>query len=103
MPTRLEQLQKLHAADPKDPFCTYGIALEHAKAQQFDEALRWLDATLAVDPRYCYAFFQKGKVLAEMGQTDAAKAVLEQGIATAQAAGDAHARDEITALLDSLE
>ncbi len=39
MPDRLEQLTKLHEADPSDPFCTYGIALEHANTQNRPKSL----------------------------------------------------------------
>jgi tetratricopeptide (TPR) repeat protein len=99
---RLDQLQKLHAADPNDAFLTYGIALEHAKAQQLDDAIAWLDKTLAIDPRYCYAFFQKAKALSEKGEEEQARATLRTGMEVAAAAGDAHAREEMAALLESM-
>ena len=105
MSSRLEQLTKLHAADPKDPFCTYGIALEHAKAQQFTDALQWLDKTLDVDSQYCYAYFQKAKMFIEMGDENAARQVLQTGIGVARKAGNpdaAHAAEEMGALLESI-
>jgi tetratricopeptide (TPR) repeat protein len=102
MSDRLAQLTKLHQADPKDPFCTYGLALEHLKAGAHEEALQWLDATIALDANYCYAYFQKGKVLAELGQVEAAHAVLHAGLNAAKSCGDAKAHDEIGALLESL-
>lgn len=101
MSDRLTQLQKLHAADPQDPFCTYGIALEHAKAGAVDEALIWLDKTLTLDAKYCYAYFQKGKMLAKKGQTDQAKDVLQAGLKASQGV-DAKASSEIAALLDTM-
>ena len=102
--SRLEQLHKLHAADPRDPFCTYGIALEHAKTHDFDEAIRWLDKTLAADPNYCYAYFQKAKMLAEKGDEAGARDVLNTGIATARKLGNPdanHAAEEMATLLES--
>ena len=102
MSPRLIQLQKLHAADPRDPFLTYGIALEHAKAGAFDDAITWLDNTLLIDPKYCYAYFQKSKMLSEKGEEEAAKAVLREGMAVAQTAGDAHAASEMAQLLESM-
>jgi len=99
---RLEQLTKLHAADPADPFCTYGIALEHAKARRFDDAIAWLDKTLTIDPAYCYAYYQKAKTLNEMSQPDAARTTLEAGMQAAIQAGDAHARDEMAELLANI-
>ena len=102
MADRLEQLLKLHAADPADPFCTYGIALEHAKQGRTDDALGWLDKTLAADAGYCYAYFQKGKLLAERGDGAAARIVLERGINAARAAKDPHAEAELMSLLESV-
>lgn len=105
MPTRLEQLTKMHAADPGDPFCTYGIALEYAKVGQVDEAIQWLDKTLAVDGNYGYAYFQKAKMLLEKGQEAAARQVLNTGIATARKHGtpdSLHAAEEMTTLLESV-
>ncbi|MCC7203448.1 MAG: hypothetical protein IT441_00080 [Phycisphaeraceae bacterium] len=102
MSGRLEQLIKLHQLDPKDPFCPYGIALEHAKAGQADEALAWLDKTLELDARYCYAYYQKGKILAENGRDGEARKVLDAGLKAAQQARDSHAASEIEGLMDSL-
>ena len=102
MSDRLEQLSKLYDADPNDPFCTYGIALEHAKAQRYDEALEWLDKTLGLDSQYCYAFYQKAKALSAMGQDGAAREILKIGMETATQAGDDHARSEMAELLDTL-
>lgn len=102
MDDRLEQLNKLHNADPGDPFCTYGIALEHAKAQRYDEALQWLDKTLGLDSQYCYAFYQKAKMLSALDQNEAACEVLKVGMETATQAGDDHARSEMAELLDTL-
>ena len=102
MSERLEQLRKLYDADASDPFITYGMALEHAKAGDHDEALRWLDQTLELDADYCYAYYQKGRLLGEMGRDDEARQVTRLGIERAKAAGEAHAAAELEALLESL-
>ena len=107
MTQRLEQLKKLHAADPADPFCTYGIALEINKAGQVEEALAWLDKTLELDPHYCYAYFQKGKILGDAGRGSEARAILTQAIEMARNIPNdpeaAHAAQEMAALLDSID
>jgi tetratricopeptide (TPR) repeat protein len=105
MSERLTQLLKLHEADPADPFCTYGIALEHAKAGRSDEAIQWLDRTLGLDERYCYAYYQKARVLAQDGQDEAARQVLRHGIEVARAAAtpdSLHAAQEMSDLLQSI-
>ncbi len=103
MTDRLDQLHRLHEADPLDPFLTYGIALEHGKSGRFEEALTWLDRTLGLDPAYCYAYFQKAKMYGELGRDDDARAVLAEGMAAATKAGDDHARSEMAELLASFE
>ena len=100
---RLEQLEKLHAADPADPFLNYGIALEHYKAQRLEDALAWLDKTLELDSHYCYAYYQKAKLLSDLGDDDTARAVLEAGMASAVEAGDEKARSEMAELLSVLD
>jgi len=103
MTDRLSQLLKLHEADPDDPFCAYGIALEHAKARRYDDALAWLDKTLRTDAHYCYAYFQKAKVHIERGDNEAAKTVLQQGMNAAVQANDDHARSEMAELMATLD
>lgn len=104
--SRLDQLLKLHKLDPQDPFCTYGIALEHAKAQDFNTALQWLDKTLAIDPNYAYAYFQKAKMFIEQGEEDRARQVLREGIENAKKTGtpdSLHGAEEMAALMQSIE
>jgi tetratricopeptide (TPR) repeat protein len=100
--SRLEQLHKLLARTPADPFLLYGIALEHKKAQQHEQAVEFLDRTIAVDAKYCYAYYQKGQVLEQMDRPDDAKAAYRAGIAAARAAGDGHAQGELQGALDLL-
>ncbi len=99
----IEQLQKLLAADPADPFVLYGLAQEHAKAGQTDEAVAHYDRCLAADPGYCYAYFHKAKALEDAGRVPEAVATLKAGLAAAKKAGDAHATSEISGYLDMLE
>ena len=103
MAERLEQLLKLYEADPSDPFLTYGIALEHAKAGRHDEAVVWLDKTLALDGQYCYAYYQKARMYSETGRDEQARQAVEAGMAAAKLAGDEHAHSELAELLASIE
>lgn len=103
MPDRLTQLLKLHEGDSSDPFLTYGIALEHGKAGRLEDALAWLDKTLSLDANYCYAYFQKAKLLLEHGDEPAARTTLNAGLRAAQQSGDEHAKSELGQLLASLD
>jgi Tfp pilus assembly protein PilF len=102
MSSRLIQLEKLHQADPSDPFLTYGIALEHTKAGDMSTAIGWLDKTLQLDPNYFYAYFQKGKALSSLGEEEEARQTLRAGMAAAKAKGDMHAHGEMEGLLQTI-
>lgn len=100
---RLEQLLRLHAADPADAFVLYGIAQEHSAAGRHDEALEWFDRCLAADPAYCYAYYHKARSLEALGRREDALGALRAGSAAARMVGEGHAAVEIAAFLDELE
>ncbi len=102
MSDRLEQLVRFFEADPNDAFTAYAIALEHGKAERTDEALQWLDRTIALDADFAYAYFQKAKRLIGRGQTEQARAELQAGIAAAERSGDEKAQRELSELLNTL-
>jgi len=106
MPDRLEQLQKLLAADPTDADVTYMIAMEHTKLQDVSgcaAVIDWLDKTIALDENYLYAYFQKAKAQSELGNDEAAKATLQLGIGKAKSALDSKAVSELSELHESME
>ncbi|MEM9883489.1 MAG: hypothetical protein AAF800_11275 [Planctomycetota bacterium] len=102
MSDRLAQLEKLLAVDPSDADVPYMIALEHAKADDPEAAVRWLDRAIGIDPSYHYAYFQKAKQLSELGEDEAALAAADAGIARAEADGHAKAVGELQELRANL-
>ena len=92
----------MHAADPDDPDLAYMIALEHAKADDPEEAITWLDKALELKPTYHYAYFQKAKMQSELGEDDDALATLDTGIASARDHHDAKALGELQELRAAL-
>ena len=103
MTDRLQKLLQMLEKSPADPFTLYAVALEHKKSAAHPQALEYLDRTLAADPAYAYAYFQKGQILEELGRTDDAKRAYRDGITAATAKGDAHAKSELEGALMMLE
>lgn len=99
----IEQLEKLLAIDPADPFILYGLAQEHAKLGRTDQAIGFYDRCLAADPAYCYAYFHKAKAQHDADRTADAIATLRAGVIAARNAGDSHALSEIRGFLDEIE
>lgn len=98
MTDRLTTLEQMHGADPADADLPYMIAIEHGNAERFDDAIAWLDKTLALNDHYHYAYFQKAKMLSELGEDEDAVIVLDQGIAKAANANDGKALGELQEL-----
>ena len=102
MADRKAQLQKLLEREPNDPFLLYGLALEHKKSNEPQQALDLLDQVIAIDPLYCYAYFQSGQIKAATGDISGAKAILERGAAAAVKKMDAKAQSELLGALEEL-
>ena len=99
---RLEKLSKMLEREPNDTFLIYGLALEHKKLGDDARAIELLDRVIALDPGYCYAYFQKGMAFESSGDTDAAKSAYRAGIDAAKKKGDAHAQGELEAALSMI-
>lgn len=101
MPSR-EQLEQMLEANPADTFLRYSVAMACASEGQDEEAVNRLKSLCESDPDHVPAWFQRGQILARLGEDDEARDVLTTGIATAQRVGDSHAEAEMRAFLDML-
>lgn len=88
--------------EPDDTFLNFGLAMELAKTEKWDESLAQFDRVIEIDGNYVAAFFHKGKTLAAMGDIDRAKETLTAGISRAGQVGDMHAKGEMEEFLSML-
>lgn len=96
--TRRAQLEAMLAENPQDEFLRYALALELAAAGDHAAALRELQRLLADQPDYIPAYLQAAQFAVHLGQLETALAIVQAGVPRAQAAGDAHAAEELAAL-----
>lgn len=99
---RLDQLRKLAAAQPQDPFTHYGVALECVQLERWEEALAAFEQTLAIDREYAAAYFQKARTELKLGRRKEAVATLEAGILVAVAKGETHTASKMRELRETL-
>ena len=97
---RLKQLKQMLEKNPTNAFAHYGIAMEYRGSDQLDEAAVWFHRLLELQPDYRAVFLQYGATLIDLGRTQDARDVLEQGIAVCSQAGDTHAAEELQELFD---
>jgi len=100
---RMKSLQTMLQKEPDDLFLLYAIALEHKKAGDFADALRYLQDVVKRDALYCVAYQQAAQVHELAGDSQAAKNAYRDGIAAAQRKGDLHAKEEMESALGMLE
>jgi tetratricopeptide (TPR) repeat protein len=100
--SRREILEQFVVQKPGDAFALYGLALECAKLGDDPAAAGHFQKLLETNPGYVAGYFQFGQFLSRLGRLEEARKLLSDGIVVAQKAGDAHARDEMQAALNSL-
>ena len=101
--SRMEQLEKLLAAEPRDVFVNFALAMEYFKAGRHDDALARFDHVTEIDPDYVAAYFHKGNSLVALGRKEEAKPILQRGIEVAKRTRNPHAADEMEELIKLLE
>lgn len=99
---KLQQLFKMLEREPSDTFLLYGIGMEHKKLDALPAAIGYFDRVIAIDPGYCYAYFQKGQTFEKMNELNQAKQAYRDGIVAAKQKGDAHAQSELEGALDMI-
>lgn len=99
---RVTMLKEILEQSPGDAFARYGLALEYANSGQTDDAMREFQELLARNPDYVPAYQMGAQTLMKAGRTDAARTMVEQGIACAARTGNQHARSEMEMMLEEL-
>jgi len=100
--SRREMLEHFVAQKPADAFARYGLALECANSGDDQAAAAHFQKLIEANPGYVAGYFQFGQLLSRLGRLDEARKLLSDGMVVAQKSGDAHARDEMQAALNSL-
>jgi predicted Zn-dependent protease len=100
--SRRQMLEEFVAAKPGDAFALYGLAMECANASDTANATEHFTALIRMHPDYVAAYYQYGQMLARIGRSEEARAILTTGIAATLRTGDAHARSEMESALAEL-
>src|SRR5689334_5507771 len=100
--SRRQRIESMLAADPRDTFLRYSLAMELAKEGEHERSLDQYSGLMSDDPPYVPAFFMAGQQFAQLGRVAEAQAVLRDGIEQARRQGDAHAAGEMSEFLAGL-
>src|SRR5689334_9009071 len=101
-PERRENIERMLAKTPNDPFLLYALAMTFVAEGREEEAITHLTALAEAHPDYHAAYFQLGQVLGGRGETDDARNWLDRGAAIAARIGDRKAAGEMESFRDAL-
>ena len=100
---RIAMLNEILSQNPDDAFARYGLAMEHSKAGEVEQAMEEFAKLLSRHPDYTAGYFMAAQTLVSANRADEAKRMLVDGISSARRTGNTHAQSEMTALLDELK
>jgi tetratricopeptide (TPR) repeat protein len=100
---RLELLAQFLEQNPGDAFARYGLAMEHSRLGQTEAALQQFRKLLELHPDYTNGYFMAAQTLERAGRTAEAKKMLADGIEAAKRAGNNHALQEMSGMLEELD
>ncbi len=99
---RLESLLSLAEKEPDNFFVRYGLAMEYARLNRTEDALRTFRDLLQREPLYLPAYLQLGTLLVRCGQMQEAQHTFAEGIRVATQKADWHAKSELEAALENV-
>ena len=99
---KIAALTEILNMNPADSFARYGLAMAYAAEGKLDEALTQYSETTDRNPDYVPAYQMSAQTLLKLGRTDAARTRLEAGLEAAARTNNAHATNEMQAMLDDL-
>lgn len=100
---KIAGLKEILAADPRNSFARYGMAMELASRGETASALSEFDKLLTIDPNYTQGYFMAAQTLVRGGRKSEAVERLKAGIDCATREGNNHAVSEMQAMLDELQ
>jgi len=99
---RIERIEEMLKANPKDNFLRHALALEYIKAGDDITARNLFETILTEYPDYVGSYYHLAKLLQRNGETEAAIKWYEKGMAAAKAAKDNHAYSELQSAYEDL-
>lgn len=95
-------IEEMLVKNPQDIFLNYALAMEFKSAKDVDKALSQLDKVIALDKAYIAAYFQKGELLMQIGQSKSALVFLQKGKELALQSNDTRTAGEFSELILAL-
>jgi Fe-S cluster biosynthesis and repair protein YggX len=100
---RLSVFKNMAEADPENELAHFSLGKAYTETKQWDHAEKSLRRTLELSPGHSQAQRLLGEALIQLGKKDAAVVLLEEAIVAAHEKGEWKPRNEMQALLESID
>jgi len=97
---RIDALRRMVESRPEDARARFGLAAEYERLGRWEEAVRELEAYLAIADDEGNAWGRLGRALRELGRDEDARAAYRRGIEAAQRHGHPSMAAEFEEILD---
>jgi len=102
MQQRLQKIEEMLLAQPKDNFLRHALALENIKLGNDAIAKEIFESILTDDMQYVGSYYHLAKTLERLSLTENAIAVYEKGMEIAKQLKDMHSYNELQAAYEDL-
>ena len=99
---RLEELERIYAADPLDSLTCFLLGREYLGAKRFGDAARLLAECVAIQPDYTAAWKQLADALRFDGRNEEALVAYRRGSEVAEQTGDLQVKKECDVFIQRL-
>jgi E3 SUMO-protein ligase RanBP2 len=99
---RIDALRRMVERKPDDPRARFGLAAEYERLGRWEEAVRELEAYLAIAQDEGNAWGRLGRALGKLGRDEDARAAYRRGIEEAQRHGHPSMAAEFEETLDEM-
>ena len=96
---RLQMIEDMLKKNPEDAFLNYAAALEYRKRGMLSEAVKLFEGLIENHEYYLGTYYQLGKMMEEMGETDKAIALYRKGKTIAESQKDMKTMGELNEAL----
>jgi cytochrome c-type biogenesis protein CcmH/NrfG len=97
---KIAAFNEILVQEPSNVMARYGLAMELNQTGRETEAQAEFDMLLAQHPDYVPAYQMVGQMLLRIGNHASAREYLGKGLEAARRTGNAHAQNELSALLE---
>lgn len=102
MQQRLQKIEEMLLAQPKDNFLRHALALENIKLGNDAIAKEIFESIITDDMQYVGSYYHLAKTLERLSLTENAIAVYEKGMEIAKQLKDMHSYNELQAAYEDL-